>query len=55
VSTAARLAAAGLSDQVTFLSLNVLGRTLGPRNVDGRDHNENHQVSITIGKPFRAA
>ena len=53
MSTAARLAAAGLSDQVTFLSLNVLGRTLGPRNVDGRDHNENHQVSITIGKPFR--
>jgi hypothetical protein len=52
-SLMAQLAAAGLSDQVTFLSLNVFGRTLGPRNVDGRDHNENHQVSITIGKPFR--
>jgi Protein of unknown function (DUF1501) len=52
-SLMAQLAAAGLSDQVTFLSLNVFGRTLGPRNVDGRDHNQNHQVSITIGKPFR--
>jgi len=52
-SLMAQLAAAGLSDQVTFVSLNVFGRTLGPRNVDGRDHNENHQVSITIGKPFR--
>src|SRR5262249_25883446 len=28
-------------------------RTLGPGNENGRQHNENHQVSITIGKPFR--
>jgi hypothetical protein len=48
-----KLAAAGLSDRVTFLSLNVFGRTLGPRNTDGRDHNPNHQVSLAIGKPFR--
>jgi hypothetical protein len=47
------LAAAGLSDKVTFMSLNVFGRTLGPGNTDGRQHNGNHQVSITIGKPFR--
>ncbi len=47
------LAGAGLSDQVTFMSLNVFGRTLGPANTDGRQHNQNHQVSITIGKPFR--
>jgi hypothetical protein len=47
-----QLAAAGLSDQVTFLSLNVFGRTLGPGNTDGRQHNANHQVSIAIGKPF---
>ena len=48
-----QLASAGLQDRVTFLSLNVFGRTLGPSNTDGRQHNANHQVSITIGKPFR--
>jgi hypothetical protein len=52
-SLMAQLAAAGLADQVTFLSLNVFGRTLGPSNTDGRNHNQNHQVSITIGKPFK--
>jgi hypothetical protein len=49
----ARLASAGLQDQVSFMSLNVFGRTLGPANTDGRQHNPNHQVSIAIGKPFR--
>jgi Protein of unknown function (DUF1501) len=53
VSLMQQLAAAGLADSVTFMSLNVFGRTLGPGNTDGRQHNENHQVSITIGKPFR--
>jgi hypothetical protein len=48
-----QLASAGLSDQVTFISLNVFGRTIGPGNTDGRQHNPNHQVSVTIGKPFR--
>ena len=48
----AQLASAGLSDRVTFMSLNVFGRTLGPGSEDGRSHNPNHQVSITIGKPF---
>lgn len=48
-----QLATAGLSDAVTFVSLNVFGRTLGPGNTDGRQHNANHQVSISIGKPFR--
>ena len=52
-SLMSQLASAGLSDQVTFMSLNVFGRTLGPSNVDGRNHNENHQVSLTIGKPFK--
>jgi hypothetical protein len=47
------LAAAGLQDQVSFLTLNVFGRTLGPANTDGRQHNQNHQVSVAIGKPFR--
>ncbi len=48
-----QMQSAGLADKVTFHSLNVFGRTLGPGNADGRQHNENHQVSITIGKPFR--
>ena len=47
------LAAAGLSDKVTFVSLNVFGRTIGPSNTDGRQHNPNHQVSVTIGKPLK--
>jgi hypothetical protein len=48
-----QLQAAGLQDKVTFLSLNVFGRTIGPGNTDGRQHNLNHQVSISIGKPFK--
>jgi Protein of unknown function (DUF1501) len=47
-----QLASAGLSDKVTFMSLDVFGRTLGPSNTDGRQHNGNHQVSVIIGKPF---
>jgi hypothetical protein len=47
------LQAASLQDKVTFISLNVFGRTLGAASVNGRQHNPNHQVSITIGKPFR--
>jgi hypothetical protein len=44
----------GLEDQVSFLSLNVFGRTLGvPASGNGRNHNANHQVSIAIGKPFK--
>ncbi len=50
----AALATAGLADEVTFLSLNVFGRTLGSTNTDGRQHNPNHQVSLAIGKPFKA-
>jgi altronate dehydratase len=47
------LDSAGLTDRVLFASLNVFGRTLGPGNTDGRQHNENHQVSITIGNPIK--
>ncbi|HVZ72131.1 MAG TPA: hypothetical protein VHJ20_07135 [Polyangia bacterium] len=47
-----QLAKAGLADSVTFATLNVFGRTLGPSNTDGRQHNQNHQVSVTVGKPF---
>ena len=53
VSLMQQLASAGLSDRVSFVSLNVFGRTLGPSNTDGRQHNPNHQVSVLIGKPFR--
>jgi hypothetical protein len=52
-SMMSQLASAGLQDLVTFMSLSVFGRTLGPGNENGRQHNENHQLSITIGKPFR--
>jgi hypothetical protein len=48
-----QLAGAGLTDRVTFATLNVFGRTMGPGNANGRTHNGNHQVSLTIGKPFR--
>ncbi|HEY2734750.1 MAG TPA: hypothetical protein VGI70_12235, partial [Polyangiales bacterium] len=49
-----QLSAAGLSDKVSLVSLNVFGRTLGPGNENGRQHNPNHQVSIAIGKPFKS-
>ena len=52
-SLMAQLASAGLADQVTFATLNVFGRTIGAGNTDGRQHNPNHQVSLTIGKPFK--
>jgi len=48
-----QLASAGLADDVTFMTLNVFGRTLGPGHQNGRHHNHNHQVSLTIGNPFR--
>ena len=47
------LATAGLTDKVTLVTLNVFGRTIGPVNTDGRQHNPNHQVSVTIGKPLK--
>jgi len=49
----AQLAAAGLTDQVTFATLNVFGRTIGAATADGRQHNANHQVSLAIGKAFK--
>jgi hypothetical protein len=48
-----------LIDKVTFMSLNVFGRTLiqnggtGNPATNGRGHNPNHQVSITIGNAFK--
>jgi uncharacterized protein (DUF1501 family) len=49
---AASNANGSLIDQVSFVSLNVFGRTLGPSNTDGRGHNDAHQLSLAIGKPF---
>jgi len=42
-----------LADKTTFMTLNVFGRTLGPKHTNGRDHNGNHQVSVVIGKPIK--
>jgi hypothetical protein len=59
VSLLQQLQSAGLQDKVTFMSLNVFGRTLATNGgattmaTNGRTHNQNHQVSITIGKPFK--
>ena len=53
----AQLQSAGLQDKVTFMTLNVFGRTLmtngGGTAGNGRAHNPNHQVSVTIGAPFK--
>ncbi len=53
----AQLQTAGLQDKVTFMSLNVFGRTLmgngGVSAANGRTHNPNHQVSLAIGAPFK--
>ncbi len=53
VSLMSQLQTIGMQDQVSFMSLNVFGRTIGPGNTDGRQHNQNHQVSLTIGKPWK--
>jgi hypothetical protein len=55
-----QLQSAGLQDKVTFMTLNVFSRTLRVGNsgasssaLSGRAHNQYHQVSVTIGKPFK--
>ncbi len=59
VQLMAALATANLTDNVSFISLNVFGRTMLNRtsgvalsNVNGRQHNQCHQLSMMIGKPF---
>lgn len=47
------LAAAKLSDQVSFALWNVFGRTLRKKGLSGRDHWGSHHVSLMIGKNFR--
>ncbi len=43
------LADAGLSDTVTFASLNVFGRTLLQQGA-GRSHNRNHHLTMIVGR-----
>ncbi len=56
-SLMAQLQSAGLQDKVTFMTLNVFGRTLasngGQAATTGRTHNPNHQVSLAIGKGLK--
>jgi len=44
----------GLSDKVTFASMNVFGRTLLRKGTAGRDHWPRHAVSLLIGKRVRS-
>jgi hypothetical protein len=48
-----QLQSLGLQDKVSFMSLNVFGRTIGPGNTDGRQHNPNHHVALSIGSNFK--
>jgi hypothetical protein len=49
-----QLVAAGIQDQVSFLSLNVFGRTLAAStSTNGRQHNENHHAAVMFGAGFQ--
>ena len=51
----AAITSAGLDGKVSFLSLNVFGRTMDvTKYQDGRNHNQDHECSIMIGKPFKS-
>ena len=52
-----KLQAAGLQDQVSFLSLNVFGRTMNVarKGQNGRDHHGDHHCALMIGKPFASS
>ncbi len=43
----------GLQDRVTFVAMNVFGRTLTGKGGQGRDHYASHHVSVIIGKGVR--
>lgn len=52
----ATLAEHGLQDRVSFLSLNVFGRTMAAaHSMGGRAHNANHHVALMFGAPFRGS
>ncbi len=52
-----KLQAAGLQDQVSFLALNVFGRTMNVarKGQNGRDHHGDHHCAVIIGKPFASS
>ena len=46
----------GMQDRVSFLSLNVFGRTMSrARATNGRAHNANHHVAVMFGPAFRGS
>ncbi len=49
------LGANDLQDQVSFLSLNVFGRTMGASSANGRSHNPNHHLALMFGAPFQGS
>ncbi len=51
-----QLVTAGLQDRVSFLSLNVFGRTLlANTSANGRQHNDNHHVAMMFGSGFQGS
>jgi hypothetical protein len=50
-----KLAAAGLSDKVTFVMMNVFGRNLNRPLLMGRDHLGDHHATVIIGKGIRGS
>lgn len=50
-----KLAAAGLQDRVTFVLMNVFGRSLNRPQRMGRDHLGSHHCTVMIGKRIRGS
>jgi len=51
-----QLVAAGIQDKVSFLSLNVFGRTLSAStSANGRQHNGNHHAAVMFGPAIRGS
>jgi hypothetical protein len=53
VSLMQQLSQFNLTSKVTFLSLNVFGRTMAAYNTAGRQHNQFHEMSMIIGSAFK--
>jgi hypothetical protein len=49
-----QLAAANMQDRVTFMTLNVFGRTL-TKSTNGRQHHGDHHCMVMIGKQFKGS
>ncbi len=48
------LQAANMQDKVTFMTLNVFGRTL-TNSANGRNHHGDHHCNVMIGAPFKGS